>query len=141
MSNCSFLLNNCNSILCLKISRSQVSISLHPYNANDDKLQRTKLIKAIPCFEDGMRHFRELDVETKILLSRGGYRMSKIGTEDNDCFSCIESWKYWLNPFHWGDNIWTSTRIVMALTLFICTISVLGLCIRMCACLKCCCSS
>lgn len=139
-----FLVHNFNTILCANVFRSQVTISLHPYVANlDDKLQQRlakKLIKVIPCFEDGMRHFRELDVETKILLSKGGFRNSRIGTENYDCFSCIESWKYWLNPFHWSENVWTSTRIVMALILFICTLSILGLLIKICTCLKCCCS-
>ena len=89
-----------------------------------------------------MRHFRELDIETKIFLSKGGYRVGQIGTEENDCFSCIESWKYWLNPFHWSKNIWTSTRIFMSIILVIFSGCLLGLFIKVCSCLKrCCCSS
>ena len=121
--------------------RGQVTISLHPYGARSNKLKRRKLTKLIPCKEDGMRHFRELDTETKILLSKGGYKIGQIGTGDNDCFTCIESWKYWLNPFHWSENIWTSTRIVMSVIMLICSFCILGLLIKICLCFKWCCSS
>ena len=104
-------------------------------------MQRRRLTKVIPCKEDGMRHFRELDTETKILLSKGGYRIGQIGTQDNDCFSCIESWKYWLNPFNWSANIWNSTRIVMSVIMLIGSLCILGLLIKICMCFKCCCSS
>ena len=89
-----------------------------------------------------MRQFRELNTETNIVLSKGGYRTGKIGTENNDCFSCIESWKYWLNPFNWGINVWTTTRIVMVVIIFLCSLCFLGLLIKLCSCFKwCCCSS
>ena len=122
--------------------RGQVTINLHPYGASNNKSEHFNLRKVIPCREDGMRQFRELNTETHIRLSKGGYRMGEIGTKDNDCFICLESWTYWLSPFNWSNNVWTSTRIVIIAIVLIFSCCLIGVFAKMCSCLKwCCCSS
>ena len=126
------------SIIFPWIFRFHVTVSLHPYGETAKKSQQ--LTKIIPCIEDGMRDFRKSSTETSILLSKGGYRVGQIGTTNNDCFTCFESWKYWLNPFHWGKNIWTSTRIVMVIIILVISFCCLGTIVKLLTCFKWCCS-
>ena len=122
--------------------RGQVTIILHPYGASNDNVKNPKVRKGIPCREDGMRMFRELNTEINIRLSKGGYRQGELGTNDNDCFICLESWAYWLSPFNWSKNVWTSTRIVIIVVLLICSFCLIGLFVKICSCFKWCyCSS
>ena len=122
--------------------RGQVTIILHPYGASKDHQKRKRLRKVIPCREDGMRQFRELNTETHIRLSKGGYQIGEMGTHDNDCFICLDSWSYWLSPFNWSNNVWTSTRIVIIVIAILSSFCFICLFVKICSCFKwCCCSS
>ena len=62
------------------------------------------------------------------------------GNFDNDCFICLESWAYWLSPFNWSKNVWTSTRIVMVIIILVISFCCLGTIVKLLTCFKWCCS-
>ncbi|XP_040568877.1 cell fusion protein aff-1 [Lepeophtheirus salmonis] len=97
----------------------KVMVILSPSDSNK------KIKKLLPCLEDGLQDFDSY--------------LSKVSSKSistyRDCPNCSDSWKYWINPFSWGTNIWSTTRILLTTVTLVIILSLIIIVVRIMCCI------
>ena len=103
----------------------QVTVTLRPYGGKD----RASVTRNIPCTVDSLMHYRR--------VTNGGMISKNIlQPEGLSCLGCSHTWLYYIDPYHWAEPLWTSTRMVITVVLVFCFVSLFmifikfGLCVR-----------
>ena len=111
---------------------NQVRVTLKPYGGKS----KATINRNLPCTVDSLRHFRHVFGNE---VTSTGYKKGSFAASTNHCLGCSDTWLYYINPFHWADAIWNSTRLIITVVLILCAVTILALSIKICMCLKKCC--
>lgn len=104
-----------------------VTVTLKPYGGKS----RSSLTRSLPCTVDSLRHFRHVSEQKTI---KGASQALS-----NECLGCSATWFYYMDPFNWADSIWTSTRLIISSILFVSSVTLLIVFVKVCLCFKKCC--
>lgn len=87
----------------------QVTVKVRPLS-----LKKLTLTKQLPCVMEGMRRFTNSDKHLSEGLPWQQQGISIVAGSASDCLSCGAAWLQWLDPEHWMEAGWSSTRAVIA---------------------------
>lgn len=112
--------------------RDQVTVTLKPYGR---KGHQSTITRNLPCTIDSLRHFHHV-------FNNGGKEMKSsqpITSPSRHCLTCSDTWIYYIDPFNWADNIWTTTRLIIYVVLVLCFVTFILISVKLCLCFKQCC--